>query len=77
MQSLLDPSVASSNQVMQLYLEDLKQRGMNIEEVQYKIGTGQILPITVVHKIAELAKKHFGEQAKLGAVLVNNTIVFG
>ena len=71
MQSLLDPSVASSNQVMQLYLEDLKQRGMNIEEVQYKIGTGQILPITVVHKIAELAKKHFGEQAKLGAVLVN------
>ena len=70
MQSLLDPSVASSNQVMQLYLADLKQRGMNIEEVQYKIGTGQILPITVVHKIAELAKKHFGEQAKLGAVLV-------
>lgn len=69
--NLLNKEITSSSKVMDLYLQALKKRGSSIEEVQYKIGTGEIVPLTVVQEIATLAGKHFGDLAKISTVLVN------
>lgn len=71
LENLLSKEITSSNTVMNLYLEALRLRQSSIEEVKYQIGTGQILPISVVKEIAQLAGQHFGDEAKLASVLVN------
>lgn len=59
--NVLPKKVASSEQLMQHYLDKLKENESSLEEVQYQIGTGQMLPIEAVRDIAELAGEYFDD----------------
>ncbi|MDO4877994.1 MAG: bifunctional (p)ppGpp synthetase/guanosine-3',5'-bis(diphosphate) 3'-pyrophosphohydrolase [Neisseria sp.] len=69
--SLLPQEVLSSDLLRDEYMNELSANESSFQDILYNVGMGNMLPINVAMKLADLAERHLGGEVKLSPIKIS------